>query len=137
MTRSLLLLSLAACTSGAAPSDEEAIRQVMARQEEAWDQGDILGFMEGYADTICFIGSSGRRCGKEAVTAHYLRSYPDRAAMGDLAFTDLEVVPAGTHHAWVTGRWSLYRTTDTLGGGFSLLWVNDTKDWRIVRDHTY
>jgi ketosteroid isomerase-like protein len=121
----------------AAPSQGPGIEALMTAQEAAWDAGDILGFMETYSDTICFIGSNGRTCGKEAVTNNYLKSYPDRNAMGDLDFTIHEVVPAGPSQAWVTGNWRLDRTVDTLAGGFSLFWVKERDGWRIVRDHTY
>lgn len=117
-------------------TDEQAIRIVMADQEAAWDRGDIPGFMEGYTDTICFVSKRGRTCGKEAVTANYLKSYPDKAAMGDLTFTIHEVVPAGSHNAWVSGGWALYREADTIGGSFALLWQRQEEGWRIVRDHT-
>jgi len=137
-----LLLVLQACNptmpgmvfTGA---DELAIRAVMAEQEVAWDNADIDGFMEGYADTVCFLSPKGRTCGRDAVTANYKRSYPDASAMGDLAFDVEEVISAGADHAWVTGAWQLTRTGDTLSGGFSLLWVRQHQGWRIVRDHTH
>lgn len=121
------------------PKDDPhtAIRQVMALQEAAWDRGDIPGFMDGYADTVCFIGRNSRTCGREAVEARYLQRYPDKAAMGDLSFGIDEVLLAGERHAWLTGSWELVRTADTLGGGFSLFWVKGPQGWRIVRDHTY
>jgi ketosteroid isomerase-like protein len=119
------------------PADEQAIRGAMAGQEQAWDKGDIQGFMAWYADTVCFISPKRTTCGREAVTTNYLRSYPDRATMGDLSFGIHEVLGAGPRHAWVTGTWSLYRTADTLGGGFSLLWVKGAEGWRIARDHTW
>lgn len=131
------LCLLTACTTPFTPTDDTAIRTAMADQELAWDMGDIPGFMQGYSDTVCFIGSRGTTCGRDAVTANYLRNYPDQAAMGDLAFGIQEVVPAGDDHAWVTGTWTLVRAADTLGGGFSLLWARERDGWRIVRDHTY
>jgi ketosteroid isomerase-like protein len=136
----LLLVSCDQSPAGvpAAPEDPTpAILQVMKDQEQAWDAGDVRGFMEGYADSVCFIGRRGRTCGKEAVTANYLKSYPDKAAMGDLTFDGLEVLPAGEDHAWCTGRWQLVRAADTLGGGFSLFWQRTPKGWCILRDHTY
>lgn len=133
----LLALFLVACSTVFGPADEAAIRAVMAGQEEAWDRGDIPGFMEGYSDSICFIGRRGRTCGRDAVTANYLRKYPDKAAMGDLTFGIHEVVPAGAGHAWLTGTWQLVRPADTLGGGFTLLWVKGPEGWKIVRDHSY
>lgn len=134
-TAAALLFLFAAC--GSTPTDPTtAILQVMADQEKAWDAGDVRAFMEGYADSVCFIGSRGMTCGREAVTANYVKNYPDKAAMGDLAFTQLEVLPAGPDHAWCTGRWTIARA-DTVGGGFSLLWVRTPLGWRILRDHSY
>lgn len=109
----------------------------MAQQEAAWDRGDIPTYMEGYADDVCFTSGKGSTCGREAVTNNYLRKYPDKAAMGDLTFGIDELLPAGNGHAWLTGTWQLVRSADTLGGGFSLLWKNEGKNWRIVRDHSY
>lgn len=133
-----LFLFTAACTApGGNAHVDDAVRQVMTAQQKAWNNGDIPAFMEGYADTVCFIGASGTTCGKEEVTARYLSRYPDRAAMGRLHFTIGEVLPAGEAHAWTTGNWTLYRQADTLGGGFTLLWVQGAEGWRIARDHTY
>jgi ketosteroid isomerase-like protein len=130
------------CTAPPGPPDpaadiDRAVRAVMQAQEQAWDQGDVDGFMRGYAPDICFVGASGTTCGRDSVTARYKRRYPDRAAMGDLTFGDLEVLPAGAEHAWCTGTWRLIRATDTLGGGFSLFWERKDGAWRILRDHTY
>lgn len=126
-----------ACSRGSSASDEQAIREVMDRQERAWNDGDIDAFMIGYSDSVCFIGRNGRTCGRSAVTANYKKHYPTKAAMGDLHFGSLEVLPAGADHAWCTGTWSLVREADTLGGGFSLFWRREAAGWRILRDHTY
>ena len=130
------MLLLAGCAART-PTDPGGIQVAMAAQEQAWDRGDIPGFMEAYSDTICFLSPRGKRCGKAEVQASYARNYPDKAAMGDLQFTIHEVVPAGDAHAWCTGDWKLFRATDTLGGGFSLLWTLEENGWRITRDHTY
>ena len=131
------ILFILSCTPQIAKDPLDPIRTAMAEQEQAWDQGDIVAFMHYYSDTICFIGHGSRTCGREAVTANYLKTYPDKAAMGDLSFGIDEVLPAGKYHAWVTGMWKLYRTSDTVGGGFSLLWTKEQAGWRIARDHTY
>ena len=123
--------------SGFTSVDGTAIRKVMADQEQAWDRGDIAAFMDGYMDSVCFISKKGRTCGKSAVTGHYLERYPDKAAMGDLVFGDLEIIGAGVDNAWCTGSWTLVRTSDTVGGGFSLFWRRTPGGWRILRDHTY
>jgi ketosteroid isomerase-like protein len=141
LRRCLPILLLAVLCSCGAPSftaaDEAAIRGVMAQQEAAWSKGDIPGFMEGYCDSACFIGKAERTCGRQVVTERYQRRYPDKAAMGRLTFDHEEVIGAGADNAWCTGQWSLFRAQDTLGGGFSLLWLRTPQGWRILRDHTY
>lgn len=135
---SALVLPVLSCAQhGFTRKDDLSIRQVMSAQEKAWDRGDIPGFMEGYSDSVCFVSKKGITCGKAGVTANYQKSYPDKAAMGDLTFGGLEILGAGTDNAWCTGTWELVRAQDTLGGGFSLLWERTAQGWRILRDHTY
>lgn len=134
----LPLLALLACGPTTTTPDRLAIEEVLQRQRSDWNAGDLLGFMDGYSDSVCFLSKKGRTCGKAQVTAQYIRSYPDSNAMGKLRFDDLEILPDGDH-AWCTGRWELVRGTkgDTLGGGFSLYWQRENGDWKILRDHTY
>jgi ketosteroid isomerase-like protein len=121
-----------------APAEVAAdIREVMHQQVEAWNAGNIRSFMKGYSDTICFISPRGKTCGREAVTENYLRSYPDRQTMGRLTFGVTEMVPFADRNVWLTGTWRLDRASDTLSGGFSLLWAREEEGWRIVRDHSY
>lgn len=133
----MLVLLLAACGRRFTPADEQAIRGLMAAQESAWDQGDIMGFMAPYADTVCFHSPAGNTCGKQQVADNYARSYPSPEAMGRLVFGIHEVLPAGADHAWLSGSWALHRSRDTLQGAFALLWERQPEGWRIVRDHTY
>lgn len=133
----LILPSVLIAQSDFTRKDDASIRQVMSAQEKAWDRGDIPGFMEGYSDSVCFVSKKGITCGKAGVTANYVKSYPDKAAMGDLTFGGLEILGAGADNAWCTGTWELIRAQDTLGGGFSLLWERTAQGWRILRDHTY
>jgi len=108
----------------------------MRSQEKEWDAGRIDGFMDGYWDEVCFLGKADQDCGRAAVTERYKKSYPDAAAMGDLTFKTIELLPAGDAHAWCTGTWQLVRATDTLAGRFSLLWQKREGEWRILRDHS-
>jgi ketosteroid isomerase-like protein len=111
---------------------------VLHRQEDAWNRGDIDGFMDGYhrsADTT-FSGSDGTIRGFDAVLERYRKRYPDRAAMGKVAFSDLHVTPLGDSAALVTGAWKLTRERDTLGGVFSLVFLRFGDGWKVVHDHT-
>lgn len=136
----LFLPILVGVSCGRSPADldaENGVRAVMTDQEDAWNRGDIRGFMEGYDEEVCFLSRGMTTCGREEVTAKYLEHYPDRSTMGTLRFDGVEVVPAGGEHAWCSGQWMLLRSADTLSGGFSLLWMRTPAGWRILRDHTY
>ena len=117
---------------------EKDLRALLNEQEEAWNRGDIDGFMKGYwksPDTV-FVGSGGVQHGWDAVLARYKKSYPDRAAMGHLTFSELEVTPLGPDAAVILGRWQLQREKDSLGGVFTLIARHFREGWRIIHDHT-
>lgn len=120
------------------PNDRNAILEIMAHQETAWNTGDLEGFMKGYweSDSLRFIGKSGITFGWKPTLANYQRSYPDRAAMGQLHFTILRVESTGKHTAFVTGAWKLVREKDTPQGYFTLLWRKIDGKWVIVADHS-
>jgi uncharacterized protein (TIGR02246 family) len=116
-----------------------AIEHVLGEQQEAWNAGNVEKFMEGYRHSpeLTFSGSSGVQRGWEAVLARYKRSYPDRAAMGKLDFSGLEMRFLGPEAALVLGKWHLTRPpANDIGGVFSLVLQKFPEGWRIVHDHT-
>ena len=120
-----------------APPDA-AIRALLAAQAEAWNRGDLDGFMSGYERSarVSFSGSSGTRRGWDAILARYRQRYPDRAAMGRLAFSNLEVTQLNQGHALVLGEYRVERDGGALGGFFSLILERSAAGWRILHDHT-
>ena len=76
---------LMAITLSAAPEQNAAaiaqIRSVLRAQQEAWNRGDIDGFMNGYARSAStvFISEDTIRSGWETVRARYKKKYSDRA----------------------------------------------------------
>src|SRR5229473_4617974 len=73
-------------------SDREAIAAVLNAQESAWNRGDVEAFLVGYwhSPELTFSGSSGVARGWDGVLARYKKNYPDKAAMGQLDFSELE-----------------------------------------------
>ena len=134
-----LVLAIAACQSrGFADADVRAIEATLARQRDAWNAGDIEGFMAAYAKEGLVFTSGGKiRRGFDETLARYRERYADEGAMGTLAFSDLEVTGLGPDAAMVLGR---YRLTDTpeAGEGVFTLIVRRSEDgsWVIVHDHT-
>ena len=119
-------------------ADREAIGSVLTKQQTAWNRGDVDAFLEGYwrSPELTFSGTSGVARGWDGVVARYKKSYPDRAAMGQLDFSGLEFRFLGPDAALVLGRWHLKREKDDIGGVFSLVWQRFPEGWKIVHDHT-
>ncbi len=117
---------------------ETKIKAVLTAQQEAWNRADVDAFMEGYwhSEELSFSGSNGVLRGWPGVRARYQKSYPDRAAMGTLEFSDLEIRPLGLDAALVLGRWRLKREKDEPGGVFTLVWQRFPEGWKIIHDHT-
>lgn len=112
----------------------------MDQQEACWNTGDIPCFMEHYwkSDSLRFIGNKGLTYGWQATLDNYLKSYPDKEAMGKLTFTNevKEVIDIET--AQVIGKWNLKRINDLgdLGGYYSLIWQKKNGKWVIISDHS-
>jgi beta-aspartyl-peptidase (threonine type) len=120
---------------------EEEIRAVLDRQAEAWNRGDISGFMEGYlpSESITFLGRAGVTRGFAATKARYERDYPTPARMGRLTFSELEIRLLDSRHALVLGKFSLERSPDAGGpasGRYTLVFEKTAKGWKILHDHT-
>jgi uncharacterized protein (TIGR02246 family) len=119
-------------------ADREAIHAVLQAQQTAWNNADVDAFLQGYwhSPELTFSGSSGVARGWDGVLARYKKNYPDRAAMGQLDFSELEFRFLGPDATLVLGRWHLKREKDDVGGVFSLVWQRFPEGWKIIHDHT-
>lgn len=121
-------------------TDEAGIRAVLSKQATDWNHGDLDAFASGYKNSpdILFIGSTVRR-GYDGMIASYRKNYPNKSAMGELSFTNVEVHPLDAHFATVIGNFHLERTA--TGGGnadgfYSLVLEKTPAGWKIILDHT-
>jgi ketosteroid isomerase-like protein len=114
------------------------IRSVLRTQQEAWNRGDIDGFMNGYARSAStvFISEDTIRRGWQTVRDRYRKKYSSRAKMGTLTFSDLEITLLSSDSAVASGRWKLKRASDQPHGRFTLILRRLPEGWRIVYDHT-
>ena len=108
---------------------------------EAWNRGDLEGFIRLYLDSSTFVGSRGLVRGKEALREGYRRSYWKDAAAPEstLRFEAVELRPLGPEHALAVGRFVLTsRATgqQTAAGTFSLVLARTPQGWRILHDHS-
>jgi len=116
----------------------EAIRAVLEAQRDAWNKGDVDGYMAGYdvSESIVFISGDNVTHGWQTVRDRYKKNYDTREKMGQLTFSDLEFTVLGKDYVSVVGRWLLKRTSDEPHGRFTLIFKKTNKGWRIIHDHT-
>ena len=118
--------------------DKESISELMSQQQEAWNSGNLDGFMVPYLhdENLRFVGRSGLNKGWQTTLDNYKKSYPTPEKMGTLLFENEEFEGLGNEHFLVIGKWNLFRTSDTLSGYYSLVWQKDTEGWKIIADHS-
>ncbi len=138
ITSCILAMPIASTALGGIPNDIPRIRSVLRAQQEAWNRGDIDGFMDGYARSpwTAFISEDEVRRGWQTVRERYRKKYSDRAKMGTLTFSQVEITLLSPDVAVVLGRWSLKRAKDQPHGRFTLIFERMPEGWRIVLDHT-
>lgn len=122
----------------AARTIEADVVAVMAAQLEAWNAGDIGGFMAGYweDEAVRFASGGEATTGWLATLKRYRERYPDPAAMGFLSFEDIDVTVLAPDAAVVFGAWALDCETDPVSGLFTLVFRKKEGRWVIVHDHT-
>jgi len=120
------------------PNSVAEIQSVLSAQQDAWNRGDIDAFMNGYAQSAstAFVSEDEVRRGWETVRDRYRLKYSDRAKMGTLSFSDIEVTMLSPDAAVVLGLWRLKRANDEPHGRFTLIFKRLPEGWRIVHDHT-
>ena len=122
----------------------EQIRAIIREQQAAWNRGDIDAFMNGYAranrqsgsDSTTFVSEDTLTRGWQTVRDRYRKKYSDRAKMGTLTFSELEIRSLSPDSAFVLGCWKLKRAKDQPHGRFTLIFKRLPEGWRIVSDHT-
>ena len=131
-----LLLAIAAGAFAQTPAAD--IEAVLRDAEAGWNAGDLERYMQSYWNSpdLCFAGGATVTRGWQTTLDRYRTRYPDRAAMGTLTFTDLEITMLGPDAACVFGRWELVRAGDRPHGLFTLVLRRLPEGWRIVHDHT-
>jgi ketosteroid isomerase-like protein len=134
---------LAACATtpkrAFTPADDAAVRAVLAAQMDAWNRGDLDGFLDGYARVPALVFTSGSKVRRGWQETHdtFLKRYGEaKDTMGHLTFEVLGVQAVGADGAVVLGRWRLDDTPQAGGGIFSVVLERRPEGWRVVHDHT-
>ena len=134
---------LAGCLETAIPEhspeeDSASIKQVLLDQQNAWNEGDIEMFMEGYwkSDSLSFISSRGVNKGWQETLDGYKKGYPTKEDMGELKFDILQLNRLSDAAYQMVGKYTLTRQNDMPSGFFTLIWRKISGKWVIVADQT-
>jgi hypothetical protein len=144
MKRFVVTVILALCTlvnfaeNKLGEKDKSQIMGILDKQVEAWNEGNLEKFMETYrkSEKLVFVGSRGPTYGWQATLDNYKKGYPDKAAMGKLEFTILDISKIDSKTVFVIGRFELTRKVGDLAGHFTLLIQKIKGNWVIVSDHS-
>jgi|SRR5688500_17493076 len=138
MKKILFLIFLFSVTVSQAQDDETQIRNLLTRQTEAWNRGDITGFMQTYwqNDSLMFIGKDGVTWGWKNTLEHYKKGYPDKETMGQLSFEIILVKKLSKEYFFVVGKWMLKRNAGNVNGHYNLLVKRLNGEWKIIADHS-
>jgi uncharacterized protein (TIGR02246 family) len=137
----MLAFLLAACCKPAPATDSEAekqaIRQVIANMEAAWNRGDFRGYMAGFKNPDVVFVSKGRfQRDWQGTLDHYVRDYggaPERR--GRLHFWDVRVEMLAPDAAQLVSRYRLDRPGNPQDGINTRLMRKVNGRWVIALNH--
>ncbi|MFM8187667.1 MAG: YybH family protein [Pirellula sp.] len=118
-------------------STADTLHGLLKNQQDAWNQGEIVRFMEAYwKDPMLTFSSGGKTTrGWQATLDRYRAKYPDAKAMGKLTFDALETNRLDSDSALTLGNWKLEKENPAQGN-FTLVWQRIQGHWKIVHDHS-
>ncbi len=131
----LLTISITV-TSQTQVKEEEAIRAVLKMQQDAWNQNDLEGFMQGYwkSDSLKFYGSKGITSGWEKTLENYKKGYPSKEYTGTLSFTIETITKIEENSYYVMGQFHLVRDLGNANGVFLIIFRKIEGEWKIIAD---
>jgi len=138
----LLLVVSTACGAPPPPGSDavQGVRAVLAAQIDAWNRGDLDGYMAGYwksPDLVFFSNGTETRGWQATLDRYRARYQAEGKQMGTLDFPELDIVTLGTEAAMARGRWRLKMPDGKeLTGMTSVIFRKLPEGWRIVHDHS-
>ncbi|WP_020530533.1 YybH family protein [Flexithrix dorotheae] len=134
----VLFFAISLTTNGQSDKDIDQVLNILKRQTQDWNNGDIDKFMVGYwpSDKLKFIGSKGVIYGYQATLERYKKNYPDTETMGKLKFEIISSEKLDKKVIFIVGKFHLTREIGDAEGHFSLTWKKIKGEWVIIADHS-
>ena len=136
----ILLCALSTPAQNSKSTTAAAVRQVLVRQQEAWNHHDLESFMAGYWNSpeLTFFSGAKIYSGWQSTIERYRKTYQSEGReMGKLEFSDLNIEALAADAAFVRGAWHLTMSDGkTPHGLFTLIFRKFPDGWKIIHDHT-
>lgn len=133
------LLIIVSCSSSKLDKEsiQDTILSIITRQQTAWNNHDIQGFMADYWQSEDFTFQSGdqRLYGWEKLLKRYQTSYAGEK-MGKLTFSDIQIKVLSADYAYALGRWKVEQDDTTKSGVFTIIFKLFPSGWKIIHDHS-
>lgn len=96
-------------SAATAEAEKMAIRQVIARMQEAWNRGDFRGYMEGFKNPdVIFVSKGEFQRDWQGTLDHYVRDYGGAPQnRGTLRFWDIRIEMLAPDAAQLISRYRL------------------------------
>lgn len=134
----LFIIAFTPWLSYAQSKDEIAIREVMRKEIETWNSGDIEGYVDLYApvDSVRMLYSSGAVYGKDNILAFYKKYWP-KEKMGQLSFSDVKLERLSPEYYFTSGYFHVKQADGKeIKGRFSGLMKKIKGRWYLYTDHS-
>ena len=117
--------------------EKQAIRDVIARMEAAWNRGDFRGYMQGFANPdVVFVSGGKFQKDWQGTLDHYIRDYGSSAdTRGSLHFFDIKIEMLGPDAAQLISRYQLKRPQKPQDGINTRLMRKRDGQWFIALNH--
>jgi beta-aspartyl-peptidase (threonine type) len=140
MFQILAVVTVCILNASGSPAPAEEIRQVIVKQQDAWNRGDLEAFMEGYWNSpdLTFFSGARESKGWQAALDRYKKSYQGAGhEMGKLEFANLRIEMLGPAAAFVRGEFHLTMSDGkTPHGLFTLIFRKFPEGWKIIHDQS-
>lgn len=135
-----LLMIVGIPSSSASPNPEAEVRELLERQQAAWNNHDLEGFMAGYwhSEELTFFSGGAVTHGWQPTLDRYRKRYQGEGReMGKLEFRNLRIEMLGNDAAFARGEYWLKLSDGKAPHGiFTLIIRKLPEGWRVVHDHT-
>jgi len=137
-TTFLLALSFCSLNAFSQSKDEKAILEVMQKEIEYWNSGNIEGYVSLYApvDSVRMIYTQGATYGRDSILAFYKKYWP-KERMGQLSFDGIRLERISKDYYFNSGFFHVKLPDGRMiNGRFSGLMRKIKGQWYIYTDHS-